>query len=259
MMKPLLYIIPPAIAKRAALFLSLLLLSSIAFSQALPTTTPSGKPSVHKTFKKKRKSKVLAESLEPDTTAVDTADDDYKAANVGKVTAPAIDMKAFGIKAEQKTSQLTDYIGIISSNKTSRDLATKSIDQACLLFSSATDQVEVSSIHSKEKNKYPIRAYLNRLQLKCGQYDAIKIEYAKVGYASQFKKGTDGNYYGVVTLVQTFKGYIDGKAVYADVTKKNITVVAKKYEKETEGHAVDSWDVYLSDIGVVETKSLKKN
>jgi hypothetical protein len=249
-MKPKPYI--SAVLKKTLFFLILVMLSNCAFSQVLPANNPSAAPAAHKTYKKKKKV-TPKESLIPDTTAVDTADDDYKAAS------PVIDMKAFSLKAEQKTKQLTEYINIISSNKTSRDQATKSIDQACQLFSSPGDQVEVSSVNTKEKNKYVIRSYLNRLQLKCGQYDEIKIEYAKVGYASQFKQGTDGNYYGVVTLVQTFKGYIDGKAVYADVTKKNITIVVKKYEKEIEGGSVIGWTVFLSDIGVVETKSLKKN
>jgi hypothetical protein len=251
-MKPKLNIALSTIYKRAALFLSFGMLSSLAFSQVLPVSSPSG-PAVHKTIKKKKPKLIAQESLIPDTTAVDTADEDYKALN------PGIDMKAFGIKAKQKTDQLTDYISILISNKTSRDQAYRTIVQACQLFSSPDDRVEVSSINTKDKQKYRIHEYLSRLQLKFGLYDAIKIDYAVVRYASKFLLGTDGNFHGVVTLEQTFKGYIDGKAVYSDITKKNIEIVVKKYQKETEGKSVTGWDVFLGDVGVVQTMKLKKN
>ena len=138
----------------------------------------------------------------------------------------------------------------------SRDKALKSINQAVQLFQNEEARVEVSSTKSQEKNKYKIRDYLNRLQFRSGQYDKIIIEYADINYASEFKKGADGNYYGVVTFVQKFRGFVDGEVVYGDITKRNLTIVLKHYEKAVEGQTVDSWDVFLADVGVVETKKL---
>ena len=52
-----------------------------------------------------------------------------------------------------------------------------------------------------------------------------------------------------------FRGLMDGKVVNEDVTKKTATVVLKAYEKNAEGNTTEMWDVLLSDIGVVYTKS----
>ena len=60
----------------------------------------------------------------------------------------------------------------------------------------------------------------------------------------------------MVTFVQKFRGFVDGEVVYGDITKRNLTIVLKHYEKAVEGQTVDSWDVFLADVGVVETKKL---
>ena len=64
----------------------------------------------------------------------------------------------------------------------------------------------------------------------------------------------DGNYYGTVSFEQVFRGFIDGRIVYEDLTKKSATVVLKAYEQNKEGSTTDAWDVMLSDIGVKYTK-----
>jgi hypothetical protein len=127
---------------------------------------------------------------------------------------------------------------------------------ACGLFLNEDARVEVSNIRTGGKNKYKIRDYLNRLLIKSGQYDKVQIEYANINYASKFKKGPDGNYYGSVTFVQKFEGFVDGNLVYADKTKRNMTIVLKHYEKAVNGENVSGWDVYLDDIGVVETRKI---
>jgi hypothetical protein len=219
-----------------------------SYAQILPTMVPKSKPVVKKKVANnvKGSSKAAAENLTPEETVVEETD---------SVTVN-LDMKSFSVKALQKTNQFATYIQAISSGNSSRETAAKSIDLACSLFLNEDARVEVSSLSSTVKNKYKIRDYLNRLQLKGGQYDKISIEYADVNYASKFKKGTDGNYYGVVTFVQKFKGFLDGKMIYGDVTKRNMTVVLHQYEKAVEGGTEANWDVFLADIGVVETKHL---
>ena len=167
-----------------------------------------------------------------------------------------VNMELFSKKALQKTEEFSTYLQTISAVNTTRGNAVKSINMACDLFLNEESRVEVSSTNTSVKNKYKIRDYLNRLLFRSGQYDKIIIEYADINYASEFKKGTDGNYYGVVTFVQKFKGFIDGNVVYGDITKRNLTIVLHQYQKAVEGEAEEGWDVYLADLGVVETKKL---
>ena len=166
----------------------------------------------------------------------------------------AVDMKLFSKKAVKKTEEFSSYLNTICSVNTDRDASNKSINLACELFVNEESRVEVSSVNTVNKPKYKIRDYLNRLQLRSGQYDKVSIEYADISYASKFTKGPDGNYYAVITFVQKFKGFIDGKVVYGDRTKRNITVVLKTYEKMVDGGTQSAWDVFLENMGVVETK-----
>lgn len=166
------------------------------------------------------------------------------------------DMAVFGSKALEKTAEFGRYLQNITSVSTNREAATKSINMACGLFLNEDARVEVSNLRTGGKNKYKIRDYLNRLLIKSGQYDKVQIEYANINYASKFKKGPDGNYYGSVTFVQKFEGFVDGNLVYADKTKRNMTIVLKHYEKAVNGENVSGWDVYLDDIGVVETRKI---
>ncbi|HWY33380.1 MAG TPA: hypothetical protein VNX68_01960, partial [Nitrosopumilaceae archaeon] len=62
-------------------------------------------------------------------------------------------------------------------------------------------------------------------------------------------------FYGVVTFEQEFRGYRDNQLVYSDITRKNTNVILKTYNKNYEGTTKTIWDVLLSDIGVVYTKS----
>lgn len=167
-----------------------------------------------------------------------------------------LNMAEFSKKALQKTGEFSNYLQIITAVNTTRERGAKSINMACSLFSTEDSRVEVSNTKSTVKNKYKIRDYLNRLQFKSGQYDKIIIEYADINYASDFKKGTDGNYYAIVSFVQKFMGFIDGTVAYGDITKRNLTIVVKAYEKVVDGEAQQAWDVFLADLGVVETKKL---
>jgi hypothetical protein len=173
-----------------------------------------------------------------------------------KSSALNVNMEEFSKKALQKTAEFSNYLQIITAVNSTRERSAKSINLACALFSTEDSRVEVSNTRTAVKNKYKVREYLNRLQFKSGQYDKIIIEYADINYASDFKKGTDGNYYASVTFVQKFRGFVDGNVVYGDITKRNLTIVVKAFERTVNGEAQQAWDVYLADLGVVETKKL---
>ena len=164
----------------------------------------------------------------------------------------SIDRKEFSAKALDKTRNLGQYFSIIADKETNWQDANEAIDLAVTLFVSEEAQVEVSSTSTREKKTFPIRKYLERLKLL--KYERVEISWSDIAYVSNLKKGVDGNYYGVVSFVQKFTGYRDGKPVYSDYTRKNIEVVLKGYTKKVGGQTQELWDVFLSDIGVVNTR-----
>ncbi len=194
----------------------------------------------------------------PTAQAVTESSTPQAATNVKEAPILTPDMAVFGKKAFLKTHEFTNYLQIITSANTDRDAAFKSINQACDLFlnQGADVRVEVSNINTDTKVKHKVRDYLSRLMLKSGQFDKVNVEYADINYASEFKKGLDGNYYATVTFVQKFQGFTDGNLIYGDITKRSMTIVIKHYEKQVNGETVSGWDLYLGDIGVVETKKI---
>ncbi|MFT3701383.1 MAG: hypothetical protein QM802_03395 [Agriterribacter sp.] len=164
-----------------------------------------------------------------------------------------VSQKEFEERAVKKTKDLNSYLKILCTKTYGYEEHNKALDQAIKLFINEDAAVQVSSITKDEIKSYKIRQYL--LRLKSLNYDRVEVEWTNVQYVDKLKKGPDGNYYGTVTLEQVFRGFIDGKVVYEDVTKKSATVVLKAYEKNMEGNTTEMWDVMLSDIGVIYTKS----
>ena len=198
---------------------------------------------------------ILSQPMGKDEASVTAAKIQIAKKDDGEFIAP--DLALFGTKSLQKTEEFTNYLQAISSVSTDRAAAVKSIDQACGLFLNEQARVEVSSTAANAiPKKYFIRDYLTRLMIKSGQYDKVNIEYADINYASKFRKGPDGNYYGTVTFVQKFQGFVDGNLVYGDQTTRNLTIVIKHYEKAINGQIVAGWDVFLDDMGITETKKL---
>jgi hypothetical protein len=164
-----------------------------------------------------------------------------------------IDFQLYSRKALEKTQELSRYFQIISGKSTDFETSNKAIDLAVALFINEDAAVEVGDVKSVEKKKYKIRKYLENL--KRLKYDRVEINWTNVQYVSNLRKGTDGNYYGIVSFQQEFKGFIDGKMVYRNVTTKNMEVILKTYTKQIEGTAMLLWDIFLSDIGVTNNKT----
>lgn len=163
-----------------------------------------------------------------------------------------IDFAEFSDKALQKIEDFTNFLGIISSKETYPESANQAIDLAVELFVNEDVQVEVSTTGYSQSVKRKIRDYLTRLKLL--KYDKVEIKWAEINYVSNFRKAPDGNYYGTLTVMQTFRGYKDNQVVYSDVTQKDVEVVIKGMEKSMQGQKEMVWDVLLSDIGVVDTR-----
>ena len=163
-----------------------------------------------------------------------------------------VSQKEFEEKAVKKTKDLNSYLKILCTKSYGYEEHNKALDQALKLFINEDATVEVSSVTNNDIRPYKIRQYL--LRIKSLNYDRVEVEWTNVQYVDQLKKGVDGNYYGTVSFEQVFRGFIDGRIVYEDLTKKSATVVLKAYEQNKEGSTTDAWDVMLSDIGVKYTK-----
>jgi len=181
----------------------------------------------------------------PDSTGI------FKSTRSGELELDSAVLDVFQEKALKMTAELGRYVITISQSSTAYERALNTIDLACLLFIDDEAVVEVSSVNRESVINYSIREYLEHLMEM--KYDKVEISWANIKYISKLRLGTDGNYYGTISIEQKFIGYLGEKAVYEDTTIKNIEIVLKTYEKIIAGKAVKQWDVLLGDIGVQET------
>jgi hypothetical protein len=204
-----------------------------------------------------REQAAAAQKLKADSTAVKVTPP--PANNTGNMTTQHIpelgdvSFAEYEKKAVDKTQDLKKYLALLCDRSIDWVEANKAIDLAVDLFVNEDAIVETSSVNNQSITRFKIRDYLKRIKLI--QYDRVQIEWANVHYVSKLRKGVDGNYYGTITFEQTFRGYVENKLVYGDVTRKNVEIILKTYNRNVEGKSVPTWDVFLSQIKVVTTKA----
>lgn len=153
--------------------------------------------------------------------------------------------------ALEKVRDLSKYIKLIGSKNTPWSEANRVIDRAEELFAPDAE-IGVSSLSRTKIEYYKVRQYLERLMRL--NYDRVDIDWYKIQYVSDLQRQPDGTYVGVITIFQTFKGYdAEGRLVYQDTTKKDITVYVKRKETQIGGRLIGFWDVLLGDMRVKET------
>lgn len=153
--------------------------------------------------------------------------------------------------ALEKVRDLSKYIKIVGSKETPWSEANRVIDRAEELFAPDAE-IGVSTLSSNEVKYYKVRQYLERLMRL--NYDRVEIDWYKIEYVSDLQRQPDGTYVGVITVFQTFKGYDkEGRLIYQDTTKKDITVYVKRKETQIGGRTIGFWDVLLGDMRVKET------
>lgn len=153
--------------------------------------------------------------------------------------------------ALEKVRDLSKYIKIVGSKDTPWSEANRVIERAEELFAPDAE-IGVSSLTSNEVMYYKVRQYLERLMRL--NYDRVEIDWYKIEYVSDLQRQPDGTYVGVITIFQTFKGYDkEGRLIYQDTTKKDITVYVKRKETQIGGRLIGFWDVLLGDMRVKET------
>jgi hypothetical protein len=162
----------------------------------------------------------------------------------------------FKKKALAKIKEFQNCLTILCDRHSGNVALDNAVDQAVSLFIDGAI-IEVSSIHSSEKKHLKVRDFLEKFRNL--RYDNVVITFSHVDYVSNIRKGPDGNYYGLVSFEQTFRAYSDGRVVYEDETKKTTEVQLVVYERSLHGNAVQQWDVMLSDVEVLGTKTPKRN
>src|ERR1700676_5132595 len=128
------------------------------------------------------------------------------------------------------------------------------VDQATSLFVDGAI-IEVSSVHSDEKKHLRVRDFLEKFRNL--RYERVVITFSHVDYVSNIRKGPDGKYYGLVSFEQTFRAYSDGRLIYEDETKKTTEVQLIVYDRNLHGNVIQQWDVMLSDLEGLGTKTPK--
>jgi hypothetical protein len=154
--------------------------------------------------------------------------------------------------ALEKVRDLSKYITIIGSKDTPWSEANRVIDRAEELFMQ-NSEIGVSSLLRPQIAYYGVRKYFERLMRL--NYSKVEIQWYKIDYVSDLQRQPDGTYVGVITVFQKFKGYDkEGRLVYQDTTKKDITVYVKRKETQIGGRLIGFWDVLLGDMRVKETQ-----
>ncbi|MEL7534939.1 MAG: hypothetical protein AAFN10_26795 [Bacteroidota bacterium] len=144
-------------------------------------------------------------TMNPDSTGI------FQSTRSGELELDSAVLDVFQEKALKMTAELERYVITISQSNTAYERALNTIDLACLLFIDDEAVVEVSSVNRESVINYAIREYLEHLMEM--KYDKVEISWANIKYISKLRLGTDGNYYGTISIEQKFVGYLGEKAV----------------------------------------------
>jgi hypothetical protein len=174
---------------------------------------------------------------------------------VAEEMAGKVSKEEFKKKALAKIKEFQNCLVILCDKKAGNEAQDNAVDQATSLFIEGAI-IEVSSVHSDEKKHMKVRDFLEKLRAL--RYERIVITFSHVEYISNIRKGSDGKYYGVISFEQTFRAFSDGRLVYEDETKKTTEVQLIVYERNLRGNAIQQWDVMLSDVEVLGTKTPKQ-
>jgi hypothetical protein len=160
----------------------------------------------------------------------------------------------FKKKALAKIKEFQNCLFILCDIRSGNVALDNAVDQAASLFVDGAI-IEVTSVHSDVKKHLRVRDFLEKFRNL--HYDRVVITFSHVDYVSNIRKGADGKYYGLVSFEQTFRAYSDGRLVYEDETKKTTEVQLIVYDRNLRGNSIQQWDVMLSDVEVLGTKTPK--
>jgi hypothetical protein len=174
---------------------------------------------------------------------------------VSKEISGIVSKEEFQKHALAKIKEFQGCLYILCDKRAGYEAQDNAVDQGASLFVDGAI-IEVSSINTDEKKHLKVRDFLEKLRNL--HYEHIQITFSHVDYVSNIRKGSDGKYYGLVSFEQTFRAFSDGRLVYEDETKKTAEVQLIVYQRNFHGDAIQKWDVMLSDVEVLGTKTPKK-
>ncbi len=163
-----------------------------------------------------------------------------------------VDYEEYAAKAINKAEYLGYYLDLLCNRQLDMYDKDQAIANALQLFVHDSTRVQVSSVTRDQTTVYKIKDYLKRLSLL--NYDKVELLWRNLEYVTKFRLAPDGNYYGTITVEQLFRGFRDGRAIYEDITQKDVEIVLGNFRREESGAITSAWDVLLSDIGVEETR-----
>jgi hypothetical protein len=158
------------------------------------------------------------------------------------------------IKAKEKVETLGGCFEILASTSAPNAFKDDNYKLAISLFIHDSVEVAVSSLTRNAFKHYRITTYLKRM--RTFNYTDVEISFHNVSKVSNLRLNPDGTYTGIITFSQVFKGFIEGKPVYADRTDKNIEIIIRAREVFAGSlEASVEWDVFLGNIGVDQTSA----
>lgn len=163
-------------------------------------------------------------------------------------TLTEVEKKQYQKKSIERVEEFKDYLNVIGDKSRSLYEKAEARKNALKLFTPGAF-IEVTSKNRPGSRRIPVEVYLRNLSNL--NYSSIDIEYANLKFVRNFVQQADGNYYGVVSGEQSFKGYrADGKAQYSDVVRKNYRVKLEAYQKYVDGEEQTKWKVLFGDVSV---------
>lgn len=161
----------------------------------------------------------------------------------------------FARRALTKTRAFGSYLSTITDERVDELYQDDAVRLALDLFYDEERMVEVSSLNGEKTVSFKISDYLEHLRMLT--YAKVEMVWNQVAYVNQLRAGEDGEYRGIISVEQIFRGYnSDNIVVYQDITQKNIEIIVKPLKQIIDGEEISKWDVYLSDIGVKSTTEL---
>ena len=148
----------------------------------------------------------------------------------------------------EKIKKVNKNLEALGSQSSSAGLKKQAITNIMAFFNNKqTVLVEVRN-KNKAPFKKPIMQYLNDFSRL--PYSKVTIEDAELTFVGNFVKNEDGSYHGIVVVQQTFTGYLEGKPVYTDRTKKDFEIDVRFTEQIKDGEVKELIDVFLGNISV---------
>lgn len=166
------------------------------------------------------------------------------------------DIEVFKEQTRQKVDEFTQHIVTISDKTEPAERRNLAEKEALKLFFTGAE-MEISSVTAADeviKISRPIPKYLARL--KSLPYTRVEIKFYDIAYVSDFKRGPDGRYYSVATIIQEFTGFHGDNIVYTDVTEKEVEIIIDLVEDPF--FAQKQWKIFLGDIKATETRQNAK-